>query len=586
MVTRSPICTVVGHVDHGKSSILDKIRKSSIVKTEEGAITQAIGASIVPIENIKNSCGKLLEQTKMDFTIPGLLFIDTPGHEAFTTMRKRGGNLADIAILVIDVNEGMKPQTREAIDILKSYKTPFIVALNKIDLVKGWKTDKNKSLIANIKSQSQDTMREFETKLYEVVGQINEHGFDSERFDRVEDYTKKIGIVPCSAETEEGIPELLMILSALAQKFLNQCLDCTVDSSAKGTILEVKEDKGLGKTLDVILYDGTMKVNDTIVIGTLNEPIVTKVRALLEPQPLSEMRDKKNRFNSVREAHAATGVKIAAPNMDGVISGMPVRSCAPEEANAVKEEIQKEIEEVIVETDKQGVIAKADSLGSLEALTKLLKDNDIKIRKATVGEISKADISDAESNYEQDPLYSTILAFNISEPKINIPEHVKIIRSGIIYKIIEDYQAWSKEQMMKEEEKELNNLTRPCKFLIMPQYIFRQSNPAVFGADIQAGMMKTGMPVMKKGKIVGKIKSIQDKQENITTIKSPAEVAVSMEHVTIGRQIEAGDELYSDVPEEHFKKLKEFKKHLSENEKQVLREIADMKREDNPVWGI
>ncbi|MCX6707042.1 MAG: GTP-binding protein [Candidatus Woesearchaeota archaeon] len=253
---RSPICSVLGHVDHGKSSILDSIRGTCVVKGEAGLITQAIGASIIPLGTIKAKCGKLLETMNMTFTIPGLLFIDTPGHAAFTSLRKRGGALADIAIVVIDINEGFKPQTIEAIEILKNNKTPFIIAANKIDLIPGWKISQ-KSILQNIMEQSPDVITKIDMKLYEIVGQIHEKfSMNSERFDRVDDFTKQIAIVPCSAKTGEGLQELIMVIAGLAQRFLEKALDFNIDGPAKGSIMEVKEDKGLGKTIDVIIYDG------------------------------------------------------------------------------------------------------------------------------------------------------------------------------------------------------------------------------------------------------------------------------------------------------------------------------------------
>ena len=303
---RSPICIVLGHVDHGKSSILDKIRNTDIVESEPGKITQAIGASIIPLDAIKKVCGKLLENLNMKFTIPGILAIDTPGHAAFTTLRKRGGSISDIAILVVDINEGFKPQTEEAIEILKTYKTPFIVAANKIDLIPGWKR-KNEFLLKNIESQEMSTIGLFEQKMYELVGKFNEKfTIQADRFDRVQDFTKQVAIVPVSAITGEGIPELLMVLAGLAQKYLEQCLECNVEGQAKGTILEVKEEKGLGKAMDVIIYDGTLKVNDIIVIGGIDQPIVTKVRELFEPKQLVDMKDKKSKYTSVKEAVSAT----------------------------------------------------------------------------------------------------------------------------------------------------------------------------------------------------------------------------------------------------------------------------------------
>ncbi len=585
MTIRSPLCVVLAHVDHGKTSILDKIRGSAITKGEAGGITQAIGASIIPLDIIKKVCGKLLEKLNMKFTIPGLLFIDTPGHASFTNLRRRGGNLADIAILVIDINDGVKPQTIESIEILKQYKTPFIIAANKIDLISGWQSGTD-NILANIQKQSQNIQQVLDKRIYELVGKLSELGFDSERFDRVDDFTKRIAIIPTSAKTGEGIPELLMVISGLAQKFLEKCLECDVKGNAKGTILEVKEEKGLGTSIDVILYDGSIKRNDTIVIGTLTDPIVTKVKGLFEPLPLAEMRDKKSKFKVVKEAHAATGVKISANDIDEVLSGMPIRSCSPNEVEKVKQEIKAEVEEVLIQTDKEGIVIKADSLGSLEALAKLVKEKGIQIKKASVGNITKKDLSDAEANYEKDPLKSVILAFNITSD-VKDKGNVKIIENNVIYKIIEDFEKWQVEERRKLEAKELEELKTPCKFQLMHGYVFRQNNPAVSGVDVLAGTIKVGTPLMKEdGKEITEVKSMQMDQENIEKAERGKQVAVSMEGVTIGRQINEGDILYSSIPESDFRKLKELKKYLSEDEKQILKEIAQIKRKQNPMWGI
>lgn len=584
--TRRLICTTLGHVDHGKSSILDKIRGSAIVKGEAGAITQAIGASIIPLDIIKKICGKLLGSLKTGLTIPGLLFIDTPGHEAFTNLRKRGGNLADIAILVIDINEGIKPQTVESIDILKNYKTPLVIVANKIDLISGWQV-KEGFLLEKIKQQSENVQGLLDKKLYELVGKLSELGFDSERFDRISDHTKQITIIPTSAKTGAGIPELLMVLVGLAQRYLEKCLKCDINGYAKGTILEVKEEKGLGKCLDVIVYDGTLKENDMIVIGSLNEPIVTKVRGLFEPAPLSEMMDKKSKFKSVKEVKAAIGVRISTPSDEDVIAGMPLRATNEENLEKIKEELQKEIKEVIIETDKEGIIIKADTLGSLEALIKLLKEKEVSIKRASIGPITKKDLADAEANYKKDSLKAVVLGFNVKDSSGICKEGVKILTHDVIYKLIENFENWQKEEKKKEEKKKLELLVKPCKIQVMPGYVFRQSNPAVFGVNIFAGTLKVGTPIMKEdGKKVSEIKGIQLDKENIEKAEKNKQVAVSMPNVTIGRQILEGDVLYSAVPEADFRKLKELKKYLSEEEKGILKDIAKIMREDNPVWGV
>src|SRR3989338_7725396 len=585
---RQLIITVMGNVDSGKTQLMDTIRNTSIVETEPGRITQSIGCTLVPIETVKKISGHLLQKLKLTIKIPGFLIIDTPGHAAFTNLRKRGGNLADIAILVIDVNEGLKLQTEECIEILKNYKTPFVVALNKIDLLSGWHSNPEISILENIQKQNEEVMQRLEKKLYEIVGRLSELGFNSERFDRVEDYTKQIAMIPISAKTKEGLPELLMVMTGLSQRFLEANLKLNIGGFAKGTVLEVKEEKGLGKTVDLILYEGSLNQNDIIVIGSLADPVVSKVKAMFVPEPMMEMRDKKAKFSLVKSVSAAIGVKISGPEMDNVVAGMPLRSCPLQDVEKVKEEIKKEVEEVIIETDKRGIVIKADSLGSLEALIKLLKEKNIEIKKASIGNISKKDISDDQISFEKDPLQAAILGFNANlMPDVKAPENVKVICSNVIYKLIEYLEKWQEETKKMLESKQLEFLHRPCKIKILKGYIFRQNNPAVVGVEILAGTLKAGVALMKKdGDTITNAKSIQQEQETIEKAEKGKQVAVSLPDVTVGRQIHEEDILYSVIPEEHFRKFKEFKKLLTQEEIGLLKEIAEIMRNKNPVWGV
>jgi len=577
----------MGNVDSGKTQLLDTIRSTAIVESEPGRITQSIGCSLITTETIKKICGSLLEKNSLEIKIPGFVIIDTPGHAAFTNLRRRGGNLADIAILVIDINEGVKVQTLECIDILKQYKTPFVIALNKIDLLPGWSLNKDKNLLENIKSQNEKAMLLHEKKLYEAVGKLSGLEFNSERFDRIEDYTKQIAIIPISAKTGEGLPELLMVMTGLSQKFLEESLKVDIDGYAKGTVLEVKEERGLGTTIDVIIYNGSLNQNDTIVIGSLNEPVVTKVKALLEPVQSSEMRDRKTKFKQVKRVEAATGAKISAPDLDKVVAGMPLRSCSLDEVEKVKEEIKKEVEEVVIETDKNGIVIKADSLGSLEALIKILREKNIEIKKASIGSITKKDISDAETSYEKDPLQCAVLGFNVELlPDVKIG-NAKVLSNNIIYKLIESFEQWREEARKALEAKEIEYLYRPCKLQIMKGYVFRQNNPAIVGIEVLAGTLKTGTPLMKnEGAAITEANGMQHEQENIDIAEKGKQIAVSLPNVTVGRQVHENDILYSAIPEEHFRKLKEFKKYLTPEEIGVLKEIAEIMRNQNPMWGI
>ncbi len=581
---RQPIVVVMGHVDHGKTLLQDKIRGSAVAAKEAGGITQAIGASIIPLDTIKKVCGDLLEKLKLKLTIPGLLFIDTPGHAAFVSIRKRGGNLADLAVLVIDIADGIKPQTVESINILKAFKTPFIVAFNKLDLISGWRSGK-KPLLQSIAEQDTHVQQEIDKRIYELVGKLFEFGFESERFDRVSDYSKQVAIVPTSAITGDGIPELLMVLTGLAQRYLEQGLDVDETGAAQGTVIEVKEEKGLGKALDAIIYNGNLKVGDTVVIGGISGAITAKVKALFLPAPLSELREKRTKFKSVKEVIAATGVKIVAPGVDDVVSGMPLRG-AGDDIDEAKAAVQKEVQEVILETTQEGVIIKADNLGSLEALSVLLKDKGIQIQKASVGEISKRDISDAEANSKKDPLLGVILGFNVSMPE-GIPHHVKAITNTVIYKVIEDYEAWVIDVKKKLEMAAMGLLIKPCKIQLLKGYVFRQSNPAVVGVEVMQGTLTANIQLMNVDcKILTAVKGMQQEQENIASAEKGKQIAVSLPDVIIGRQVKEGDILYSHIPEDDFKKFKEYKQYLTEDEKNLLKEIAEMMRRNNPVWGV
>ena len=324
MTIRQPIITVAGHVDCGKTTCLDKIRGSRVAAKEAGLITQHIGATEVPKEVIQEICKDLIEKTKINVEVPGLLFIDTPGHQAFTALRKRGGSIADIAIVIIDIMEGIKEQTLEAIEILKTYKTPFIIGLNQIDRFENWQSTENGSITEGIAKQDQYVQAALDKKIYEIVGELHNLGFQSELYSRVEDFTKQIMIIPMSAKTGEGIPEMLMYLTRMSQKFLAEVLETEVSGPGKGTILEVKDEVGFGKTVDVILYDGIVKAGDTIVVGGIDGAFDTKIRALLKPKPLEEIRAPSEKFKTVPEVAAAAGLKIAAPGLENALAGAPV----------------------------------------------------------------------------------------------------------------------------------------------------------------------------------------------------------------------------------------------------------------------
>ncbi|KZX10686.1 translation initiation factor IF-2 [Methanobrevibacter filiformis] len=589
MKTRSPIVSVLGHVDHGKTTLLDFIRGSTVADKEAGGITQHIGATEIPIQTIDEICGTFISKLKITKTIPGLFFIDTPGHEAFTSLRKRGGALADLAILILDINEGFKPQTLEALNILKMYKTPFIIAANKIDKLFGWEVHENSSFSETFSNQAKSVKQNLDNQIYEIVGKLHKEGFQSERFDRISDFASQVSIIPISAKTGEGIVELLAMLLGLAQEYLTQQLQIEENSPAKGTVLEIKEETGLGVTIDAIIYDGILKKNDEIVLMEKNDILTTKIRSILKPRPLEEIRVSKKRFKSMDEVVAAAGIKIVAPKLDMVVSGSPLRVNNPN--SNVKEEILKELEDITINTDDTGVMVKADTLGSLEAIINLLNDLDIPIRFADIGDVSRRDVVNASIVENENPKYGVILAFNVKiHPKAQEEldaSNIKLFSGNVIYQITEDYEEWLKKREDDQKKKWLDAIIKPAKIRIIPKLIFRQSKPAIAGIEVSGGTVKQGYILMNSnGDVIGSVESMQDKRDNLNSATKGQKVAMAIKGAIVGKGFEEGDELYVDIPEKHFKILeKEFKNKLTEDEFRILDEIVEIKRLTDSNWG-
>ena len=566
MAIRQPIVTIAGHVDHGKTSILDSIRKTCIAKKEAGSITQKISFTIFPAKNICESCA----MKKENLQIPGFLFIDTPGHAAFTNLRKRGGSLADLAVLVIDINEGIMPQTGEVLQILKLNKTPFIVALNKIDNVHGWQ--KGKSTKESIESLALHTKEDFEEKLYTLIGALNSYGFNADLFYNIEDFTKKLALVPCSAKTGEGISDIILMLCGLSQKFLKKQLE--LGKKAKGVILEIKKDKA--SYIEAIIYDGELKKDDYIQIASFNIPVKTRIRVLEEAQSLSA------KFKPVNKVKAATGVRMQLTGTDEILPGMPF-ICSENEKDI--NEMQKEITDEI-ETDEQGIIVKADSLGSLEALLTLLKQANIQVLKAGIGKINKQDVAIAMSNELDNRI---VLGFNteIDEEAQELKDKVKILTDEVIYKLIENLQKYQEETKKQDERKKLLELGNVCKLEILHQYIFRNSSPAIFGVKLLAGNLIKNIPLIDNaGKEIARVKALQKENKSVEKASLGDELAISLPGTNFERQLKESKYLYSDLSEYKFRQFKENKSILSQDEIKALQEIAQIKRKQKVTWGI
>lgn len=583
MAIRHPIVSVLGHVDHGKSTILDRIRGTQVVAREAGGITQHIGATDVPIETIYRLCGKLIGERK--FTVPGLLFIDTPGHYSFVTLRTRGGALADLAVLVIDINEGLKPQTIESVNILRQFKTPFVIAANKIDLIPGWRRHEGYTCRDSLAGQDPRIVEQLDQMIYNIAGKIfDKFAFSADRFDRITDFTKTVAIVPVSGKYGEGIPDLLLVLVGLAQRFLEEELR-SEEGPGEGTVLEVKEERGIGTAIDTIVYKGTMKVGDQIVVASVTgKPIVTKIKGLQRPKPLDEIRDPTQRFDRVKEASAAAGIRIIAQNLEDALAGGTVRVVSGN-LDEIIEETAKE-SQIKVELADEGIIVRGDAIGSLEAFAFEAKQSELPIRKIDIGNVTRKDV--VEASHFDDPLHKAIFAFNVGVNDDARAEAnafgVRIFENDVMYRLLEEYKAWCEERKKQVEAEKRLEVTFPGKISILRDHVFRTSKPAIVGVRVLAGRIRPGQGLVRlDGRPVGRIKSVQSEGKSLAEAIAGAEVAISIDDATVGRQIDVEDVLLVDIPESHAHELANYQ--LKQDELEVLEQLKEIKRKEKPFWG-
>ena len=573
---RQPIVCVLGHVDHGKTSLLDEIRGTSVIKKEAGGITQRIGATEISIDRIiELSNGRAKRQM---FKIPGLLFVDTPGHVAFANMRSRGGALADIAILVIDINDGLMPQTLESINILKKFKTPFIIVANKIDTVPYFRKSKSNLFSEFIKEQREEYIQELDSRIYNIINQLYSYGLSSERYDRITDFKKNISVVPTSAKTSLGIFEVLMTISGLAQRFLTQEIE-EQGTTGRANILEVKREESLGMTLDSILYQGTLIRGMPVVVNTREGPKETRIKALFtNVKPSSTKVEEKSQVKS------AIGVRIVISDKYDIIPGSTLI-----ELSGSREEIYEELRkenEIKIDLSEHGITIKADTLGSLEAIASELRNRGISIRSTQIGEISKRDLIDVSTL--PDRMDRVLAGFNIGmsvDAKSSLMNYdVGVIESNVIYSLLDNTEKWLKMKKEEIDEESKQSMPVPSKFIIMPEYIFRAAKPVIVGVKVISGRIKVDNNLIREdGKYAGTIKSIREGEITKRFAEAGQEVAVAIDGVTLNRQIGPDQPIYVDISEDVVKKLRE--RSLDERTMETLEEIIKIKRKENIFWG-
>ena len=504
---RSPICCILGHVDTGKTKLLDKIRQTNVQEGEAGGITQQIGATYFPREALEQKTAVVNKDGKFEFRVPGLLVIDTPGHESFSNLRSRGSSLCNIAILVVDIMHGLEPQTLESMKLLRERKTPFIVALNKIDRLYNWKKIDNNGFQDSLAMQSKGVIGEFEKRLQDTKNAFAGEGFNAEVFYENKDMRRYVSLVPTSAHTGEGIPDLLKLLVSLTQDRMTSALMYL--SEVEATILEVKVIEGLGTTIDVVISNGVLRENDRIVLCGTDGPIATNIRALLTPAPLRELR-LKSAYVHNKECKAALGVKIAANDLDKAVAGSRLLVVGPDDdEDDLMDDVMADLQQLLskISKDNRGVSVQASTLGSLEALLEFLKDMKIPVANVGIGPVFKRDVMMAGTMLEKAKEYAVMLCFDVKvdkEAQQYADENgIKVFTADIIYHLFDNFTAHMKKlQEQKKEESKLHAVF-PC--VLHPIQVFNKKDPIVVGVDVVEGNLRplTPIAVVKNNSVTG-----------------------------------------------------------------------------------
>lgn len=578
---RSPICCILGHVDTGKTKLLDNLRKTNVQEGEAGGITQQIGATYFPIDAIEKRTAHLASDVQ--YEVPGLLVIDTPGHESFTNLRSRGSSLCNIAILVVDIMHGLEPQTIESLNLLKMRKTPFIVALNKMDRLYGWVTHPELSLEQSLAAQKPHVQAEFEKRLAEVLLAFAEQGMNGEVFFRNKDHRRVISLVPTSAITGDGVPDMLNLLLDLTQRMMSG--DLRYLSTLECTVLEVKVIEGLGTTIDVILSNGVLREGDRIAVCGLNGPIVTTIRALLTPQPLRELRIK-SQYVHHQQVKAALGVKICAAELEGAVAGSSLMVIGPrDDEEAIRKAVMEDLAEMMAAVDKsaQGVSVQASTLGSLEALLAFLKDMAIPVATINIGPVFKRDVQRCSTMLELAREYAVMLCFDVPIHKdaqeMADEVGVRIFRAEIIYHLFDQFTAYMK-GLTEQKRKDLApSAVFPCVLRVVPQCVFNKREPIILGVDVVEGVLKVGTPISAStadtGMVsLGRVTSIELNHKSVPEVrKGGPSVAIKIECASyetprmVGRHFAETDLLYSKISRASIDVLKEnFRNDLSKDE--------------------
>ncbi|XP_014906607.1 eukaryotic translation initiation factor 5B isoform X2 [Poecilia latipinna] len=584
---RAPVVCVLGHVDTGKTKILDKLRHTHVQDGEAGGITQQIGATNVPKETIEEQTKMVKNFDRENIRIPGMLIIDTPGHESFSNLRNRGSSLCDIAILVVDIMHGLEPQTIESINLLKEKKCPFIVALNKIDRLYDWKKSPDTDVVATLKKQKKNTKDEFDERTKAIIVEFAQQSLNAALFFENKDPRTFVSLIPTSAHSGDGMGNLIALLVELTQSMLARRLAHCDELRAQ--VMEVKALPGMGTTIDVILINGRLREGETIIVPGVEGPIVTQIRGLLLPPPLKELRVK-SQYEKHKEVSTSQGVKILGKDLEKTLAGLPLLVAhKDDEIPVLKDELVKELKQTLssIKLEEKGVYVQASTLGSLEALLEFLRTSKVPYAGINIGPVHKKDVMKASTMLEHDPQYAVILAFDVKvereSQEMADSLGVRIFSAEIIYHLFDAFTKYREDYKKSKQEEFKHIAVFPVKLRVLPQFIFNSRDPIVMGVSVEAGLLKQGTPlcVPSKGFVeIGVVTSIEMNHKSVDTAKKGQEICVKIEPIPgespkmYGRHFEATDIIVSKITRASIDALKNwFRDEMQKSDWQLIMEL-------------
>lgn len=587
---RAGVICVLGHVDTGKTKILDKLRNTHVQDREAGGITQQIGATNVPLENIKAATKMCSYFPAEQLRLPGLLIIDTPGHESFSNLRVRGSSLCDLAILVVDLMHSLEEQTKESIRILRSRKTPFIVALNKVDRLYGWKSAPNSDIQATLGLQDSMTKNDFDDHFRKVVQDFAMMELNVKLFYENPDPDEYVSLVPTSAHTGDGMGDLLAALCLKLQNKLSKRLAFSEELQA--SVMEVKELHGLGTTIDVIVVNGRIREGDTIVLAGQEGPIATQVRGLLQPAPMSELRVK-GTYSHMKDIIGAQGVKLIAKDLEKALAGLPLYVATDlGEELYYKEEVCRGLKEALkaISVSPLGVYVVSSTLGSLESLLVYLKSVDIPYSGINIGTVHKKDVMKASVMVEREPKWAVILAFDVKidkdAQKLATELGVRIFCSEIIYRLQTQMEEYVEDLKRGNRRRHRDLAVYPCKLRILPDMVFNKRAPIVVGVHVEAGVLREHTPICVPSREcvqLGRIFSIESNHKPVQEARTGQEVCIRIDPVDgetpklYGRHFDHNDLLVSKISRESIDVMKEhFRSDLTKEDWRLMVELKKL----------